>query len=229
VGAGERAVGIVMDKGRILVAYETAGVFSRQGWKGGWSRVDAASSDDPGPAGARRIVSSAPAGQMLLAADGTIFGLAAGGWERLETGLESAWVRELVVDAAGRPLALGVGGRPVALTLHEVLDRVTVASKHFSKSGTKVLPGAKGALGSALGRIASGKALARIEGYTDSSGTEKQNLALSLLRATTLAGWLVQQGASPGSVAAVGYGEEHFVASPASELNRRVVVVLLEP
>ncbi len=72
-----------------------------------------------------------------------------------------------------------------------------------------------------------------ISGYTDSSGSEKQNLALSEQRAQAVAELLAQKGVDPPRIAYRGYGEANFVASNATEngrqLNRRITLVIIPP
>jgi outer membrane protein OmpA-like peptidoglycan-associated protein len=66
----------------------------------------------------------------------------------------------------------------------------------------------------------------RIEGYTDSIGTEKYNLKLSQKRAQAVVDYLVDHGIDPTRLDPVGYGESDPVASNATPegryKNRRV-------
>lgn len=69
----------------------------------------------------------------------------------------------------------------------------------------------------------------RIEGYTDSSGSSAENLALSHSRAQVVASFLEELGVEPGRMETVGYGEAFRVSENASArgraLNRRVEIV----
>ena len=69
-----------------------------------------------------------------------------------------------------------------------------------------------------------------IEGYTDSTGSDSTNLALSGRRADAVLAALVGMGVSRSQLAAQGYGETHPVAGNASsggrQMNRRVEIVL---
>jgi OOP family OmpA-OmpF porin len=70
----------------------------------------------------------------------------------------------------------------------------------------------------------------RIEGYTDSSGTESYNLDLSQRRADAVRDFLIDHGISPNRIIARGYGEVDPVASNATVAgrreNRRVEVIV---
>ncbi|MBU6260413.1 MAG: OmpA family protein [Burkholderiales bacterium] len=71
---------------------------------------------------------------------------------------------------------------------------------------------------------------ARIEGYTDSTGSASHNLALSGRRADAVRAALVDLGVNPVQLSAQGYGESNPVAGNESsggrQMNRRVEVVL---
>lgn len=72
----------------------------------------------------------------------------------------------------------------------------------------------------------------RIEGHTDSTGTESYNLELSRSRAETVRDYLVSQGVNDEGLSAVGFGESRPVASNESaegrRENRRVEIVVNE-
>ncbi len=69
-----------------------------------------------------------------------------------------------------------------------------------------------------------------VDGYTDNVGGEALNQTLSDKRADTVRDYLLQQGVSPNSLTARGFGEEGPVASNDTsigrQLNRRVELVL---
>jgi outer membrane protein OmpA-like peptidoglycan-associated protein len=72
----------------------------------------------------------------------------------------------------------------------------------------------------------------RLEGYTDSVGTEEYNNALSERRATAVKNYLVKEGGvGEKEIKAVGYGESNPVASNKTEAgraeNRRVEILIL--
>jgi outer membrane protein OmpA-like peptidoglycan-associated protein len=72
----------------------------------------------------------------------------------------------------------------------------------------------------------------RLEGHTDSRGTEKDNLALSKKRANAVRDYLVKNGIEASRLEAVGLGERYPVASnmyiPGRAQNRRVEVKLIK-
>ena len=67
-----------------------------------------------------------------------------------------------------------------------------------------------------------------ISGYTDSTGTDNKNLALSKKAAQTVADYLIGKGVNPGMLEVVGYGEKNPVFSndfpEGRALNRRVEI-----
>jgi outer membrane protein OmpA-like peptidoglycan-associated protein len=72
----------------------------------------------------------------------------------------------------------------------------------------------------------------RIEGHTDSEGTEKDNLLLSQNRANAVKEYLVEKGFDATKIFAKGYGETKPVAENKTptgrQLNRRVEVLFLK-
>jgi outer membrane protein OmpA-like peptidoglycan-associated protein len=72
----------------------------------------------------------------------------------------------------------------------------------------------------------------RIEGYTDSVGSDAYNQALSQKRSESVKNFLVQSGLSANQIAARGFGEANPVASNDTEegrrLNRRVEIIILD-
>ena len=66
----------------------------------------------------------------------------------------------------------------------------------------------------------------RIEGYTDQTGSEAYNQALSERRATAVKNALVQRGVDPARIQTVGYGESQPISSSAA-MNRRVNIVIM--
>lgn len=70
----------------------------------------------------------------------------------------------------------------------------------------------------------------RVEGYTDSTGTESYNEKLSNERADSVRDFLLSQGLTPDQVTAMGYGEQYPVASNDTSagraMNRRVQIVV---
>jgi outer membrane protein OmpA-like peptidoglycan-associated protein len=69
-----------------------------------------------------------------------------------------------------------------------------------------------------------------IEGFTDSTGSETTNMALSERRSASVREALIDKGVNPGRIATRGYGEAYPVAGNTSasgrQLNRRVEIIL---
>ncbi|PPK53055.1 OmpA family protein [Marinobacter persicus] len=75
------------------------------------------------------------------------------------------------------------------------------------------------------------KTTIRIEGHTDSTGSDSYNQLLSERRASSVRDFLLNQGIEPSRTRAVGYGERYPVASNETaagrEQNRRVELTLV--
>jgi len=99
----------------------------------------------------------------------------------------------------------------------------------FDTNSTVVKPG----LYNELNRVASvltqyPETLIRVEGHTDSVGTDEYNMDLSYRRANSVRNLLVQRGVNINRIQTVGFGESMPVATNATEagrqLNRRVEI-----
>lgn len=73
----------------------------------------------------------------------------------------------------------------------------------------------------------------RVEGHTDSTGSESYNLELSQKRAAAVKNELLAQNVNPGRVETIAFGEAKPVADNTTEagrqLNRRVEIVIVPP
>lgn len=69
-----------------------------------------------------------------------------------------------------------------------------------------------------------------VQGFTDSTGSEEHNLALSERRAAAVMRFLVDRGVEPARMTALGYGEDHPIDSNETaegrRRNRRVSILL---
>ncbi len=69
-----------------------------------------------------------------------------------------------------------------------------------------------------------------VEGFTDSTGSEEHNQQLSERRAGAVMRYLIDRGVDRDRMTAIGYGEDHPIASNDTEsgrqLNRRVSILL---
>jgi outer membrane protein OmpA-like peptidoglycan-associated protein len=72
-------------------------------------------------------------------------------------------------------------------------------------------------------------ATARIEGHTDSVGSDAYNLKLSDRRAKSVFDYLTSRGVDPARLTSVGYGEANPIApndtAEGRQLNRRVMLI----
>lgn len=66
----------------------------------------------------------------------------------------------------------------------------------------------------------------RVEGHTDSKGSDVSNQALSERRARSVANALIQRGVEPSRVQVIGYGESQPISSD-DAMNRRVNIVII--
>ena len=71
----------------------------------------------------------------------------------------------------------------------------------------------------------------RIEGHTDSKGSDRYNMKLSDQRAKSVRMYLIKQGVDPSRMVSIGYGEERPIADndteEGREMNRRVEFYIL--
>jgi chemotaxis protein MotB len=108
------------------------------------------------------------------------------------------------------------------------------ASVLFKPGKAALSAAALGLLGGTVDLLKRTKTPVTIEGYTDNVPSESvlypSNWEVSAARASAVARYFVEQGVRAERIAAVGYGENHPVATNATSLgraaNRRVVVVV---
>jgi outer membrane protein OmpA-like peptidoglycan-associated protein len=72
----------------------------------------------------------------------------------------------------------------------------------------------------------------RIEGHTDSSGSNQLNLKLSQLRADSVKALLIQNGILANQIESIGMGEDFPIADNTTNegkaKNRRVEIIILQ-
>jgi outer membrane protein OmpA-like peptidoglycan-associated protein len=107
----------------------------------------------------------------------------------------------------------------------------TMADVLFATGKYELAPDANLALAKLSGVILAHPGLKlRIEGYTDSTGSDATNLKLSEQRAGAVRLFLIQQGLSPDSVTSMGMGSADPVASndtaAGRQQNRRVEIIV---
>jgi outer membrane protein OmpA-like peptidoglycan-associated protein len=108
---------------------------------------------------------------------------------------------------------------------------VNVSDVLFDTGKADLKPGAREKLARISGILGSHPGLAlSVEGHTDSVGSAEFNQQLSERRAESVRGYLVGQQIAPASVAAIGLGEDHPVASndtaSGRQQNRRVEIIV---
>ena len=114
-------------------------------------------------------------------------------------------------------------------TAHGII--VSIGDVLFDFDRATLRPAARERLAKAAGVLLAYPGLnLRLEGHTDSVGTEPYNLKLSQDRAAAVRDYLAQQGVSPESVTAAGYGQTRPIASndtaQGRQQNRRVELVV---
>jgi outer membrane protein OmpA-like peptidoglycan-associated protein len=131
-------------------------------------------------------------------------------------------MRRRLVQQLGTILETRETARGVVATIGDVLfdfDRATLR------------PAAREQLAKVTGVLLAYPGLRlRVEGHTDSVGSEPYNMKLSQARAEAVRNYLVEQGVRPENVMALGYGQAHPVAgnqtAEGRQQNRRVEVVV---
>ncbi|MGA8180078.1 MAG: OmpA family protein [Desulfobacterales bacterium] len=117
-----------------------------------------------------------------------------------------------------------------AASIQRTQDVLTATFKSqvlFDFDSSKLKPGAY----SEMDRVARilnkyPQTMIRVEGYTDQTGSEAYNQALSERRAVAVENALAQRGVDPARIQTVGYGKSQPISSDAA-LNRRVSIVII--
>ncbi|XKG48714.1 OmpA family protein [Halomonas sp.] len=109
-------------------------------------------------------------------------------------------------------------------------EPVTLSSEvNFAFDSSELLPQAEMTLDEVARRLREHTDVRiRIEGHTDSRGSDQYNQSLSERRANSVRSYLASQGVAGNRMIAVGYGEQRPVASNQTDegraLNRRVEI-----
>jgi outer membrane protein OmpA-like peptidoglycan-associated protein len=102
----------------------------------------------------------------------------------------------------------------------------------FASNKSQLLPGAQKRLDDVASALRDSPRSIRIEGHTDSVGTDTKNQALSQARAESVMNYLVSQNISQTRVTAIGLGSSRPVAdnktAEGRANNRRVEIILLK-
>jgi outer membrane protein OmpA-like peptidoglycan-associated protein len=114
-----------------------------------------------------------------------------------------------------------------------VKKRIVLRGVHFDFDKSEIRPDAKPVLDRAVEILAeNGDVDVVVEGHTDSIGTEKYNLALSVRRAEAVYRYLVGRGIAPVRLSVKGFGESRPVASnetPSGRAQNRRVALRVMP
>jgi len=114
--------------------------------------------------------------------------------------------------------------QPLELSLSRVKkgERLKVESIHFKTESANLEPGSLSTLNTLLDMLRQNpKITIEIEGHTDSTGTSVFNQKLSVLRAESVADWLIRNGISSIRMKTRGYGDTRPVADNKTAEGRR--------
>jgi OOP family OmpA-OmpF porin len=111
-----------------------------------------------------------------------------------------------------------------------VKQRIVLRGVNFAFNSSDIQPSARPVLDQAAEILKSNPGIAvRVEGHTDSIGSEEYNQALSLRRAESVYRYLVNAGVDPERFRVEGFGESRPIASNDTEVgraqNRRVELI----
>jgi outer membrane protein OmpA-like peptidoglycan-associated protein/outer membrane protein assembly factor BamB len=114
--------------------------------------------------------------------------------------------------------------QPLELSLSRVKkgERLKVESIHFKTESANLEPGSLSTLNTLLDMLRQNPNVKiEIEGHTDSTGTSAFNQKLSVLRAESVADWLIRNGISSTRMKTRGYGDTRPVADNKTPEGRR--------
>jgi len=111
--------------------------------------------------------------------------------------------------------------------------KIVLRGSNFAFDSANLSPAAQDLLREDVAELIEDTALKiRIEGYTDSIGSEAYNLSLSEKRANSVKGYLVGEGIAADRILTIGFGEQYPVTSNETEegraKNRRAEIKIIE-
>jgi outer membrane protein OmpA-like peptidoglycan-associated protein len=180
----------------------------------------------------------AKTGALIGAADGAILGQVIGG--HTESTLLGAAIGTAVGGIAGHQIgaymdrqeqelkaAIAASEAASIQRTHDVLSATFRSEYLFDFDSSTLKPGAY----TEIARVADvlnryPQTTIRVEGHTDSKGSEAYNQTLSEKRALAVKSALTQRGVDPTRIQTVGFGESQPI-SPDNAMNRRVVIVII--
>jgi len=180
----------------------------------------------------------AKTGALIGAADGAILGQVIGG--HTESTLLGAAIGTAVGGIAGHQIgaymdrqeqelkaAMAASEAASIQRTHDVLSATFRSEYLFDVDTSTLKPGAY----TEIARVADvlnryPQTTLRVEGHTDSKGSEAYNQTLSEKRALAVKSALTQRGVDPTRIQTVGFGESQPISSD-DAMNRRVVIVII--
>jgi outer membrane protein OmpA-like peptidoglycan-associated protein len=180
----------------------------------------------------------AKTGALIGAADGAILGQVIGG--HTESTLLGAAIGTAVggidghqigayMDRQEQELKAAIAASEAASIqrTHDVLSATFRSEYLFDVDTSTLKPGAY----TEIARVADvlnryPQTTLRVEGHTDSKGSEAYNQTLSEKRALAVKSALTQRGVDPTRIQTVGFGESQPISSD-DAMNRRVVIVII--
>lgn len=225
--ATRRGLGTMLVVAIVVSGCATPGMSSRArfckavGSVGGAAAAGAAVGGAAGPAVSSSGGNNAPAKRMAV---GAAIGAAGG-----------AALHILLCNRDPEPAAAPVQPRApeAAAPAPTVTRRIVLRGVHFAFDRATIKPEAEAVLAQAAMILKKNSEVRiRVAGYTDSTGGDAYNQALSERRASAVKGWLVSHGIPARRLEAVGYGKAMPVADNATEegraQNRRVELTVLQ-
>ena len=180
----------------------------------------------------------AKTGALIGAADGAILGQVIGG--HTESTLLGAAIGTAVggidghqigayMDRQEQELKAAIAASEAASIqrTHDVLSATFRSEYLFDFDSSALKPGAY----TEIARVADvlnryPQTTIRVEGHTDSKGSEAYNQTLSEKRSLAIKSALTQRGVDPTRIQTVGFGESQPISSD-DAMNRRVVIVII--
>jgi outer membrane protein OmpA-like peptidoglycan-associated protein len=189
-------------------------------------------------AGTTQKEKRAKTGALIGAASGSIHGQVIGGYTkstllRAATGTAvgglAGYQIGVYMDRQEQELKTAMAASEAASIqrTHDVLTATFRSEYLFDLGSSTLKPGAY----TEIGRIADvlnryPQTTIRVEGHTDSKGSEAYNQTLSEKRSLAVKNALTQRGMDPTRIQTVGFGETQPISSN-DAMNRRVVIVII--
>jgi outer membrane protein OmpA-like peptidoglycan-associated protein len=156
-------------------------------------------------------------GALIGAGVGAVAGVGTGGYmdlqaqklrrELLNTGVQVKEINGQIYLIMPRNITFDSNDANIKVSFQPVLNSIAKVIKEYNKT------------------------MVQVNGYTDSTGSQATNNALSLMRANSVSNYLRIKGVDANRIVANGYGSSNPIASNSTALgreqNRRVEIVLI--